>query len=66
MKKYLAGVLHDENGNGRMDTNTLGMPREGVGTSNNPNSVLGPPDFEDARFAASGANMTVRITIRYP
>ncbi|MDH4100443.1 MAG: DUF2141 domain-containing protein [Nitrospirota bacterium] len=63
---YAVGVLHDENSNGRMDTNTLGMPMEGVGTSNNPKSFFGPPGFEDARLTVDGADMTVRVIIRYP
>src|SRR5215467_12008504 len=28
-------VFHDENSNGKLDTNFLGIPREGVGASNN-------------------------------
>lgn len=63
---YAVSVLHDENGNGRMDTNALGLPKEGVGASNNPGSILGPPGFEDARFTVGGAEKTVPVTIRYP
>lgn len=63
---YAVSVLHDENGNGRMDTNALGLPKEGAGASNNPGSILGPPGFEDARFTVSGAEKTVPVTIRYP
>src|SRR5690349_5153104 len=33
---YAVSVFHDENLNGRLDTNWLGIPREGVGASNNP------------------------------
>src|SRR5690348_10672911 len=32
---YAISVFHDENSNGRLDTNFLGIPREGVGASNN-------------------------------
>lgn len=63
---YAVSVLHDENGNGRMDTNSLGMPKEGVGASNNPRSILGPPDFEDARFTYGGGDKTVPVMILYP
>jgi uncharacterized protein (DUF2141 family) len=33
---YAVAVIHDENGNGEIDTNFLGIPTEGVGVSNNP------------------------------
>ncbi len=32
---YAVSVFHDENSNGKMDTNLMGIPREGVGASNN-------------------------------
>ena len=31
---YAVSVFHDENSNGKMDTNLMGIPREGVGASN--------------------------------
>jgi len=40
---YAVGVLHDENLNNKMDTNIIGIPKEGFGTSNNPKSFMGPP-----------------------
>jgi uncharacterized protein (DUF2141 family) len=45
--EYAISVDHDENGNGKMDTNFVGMPKEGVGVSNNAKSSFGPPSFED-------------------
>src|SRR5262245_61492436 len=33
---YAVSALHDENGNGKMDKNFLGIPKEGYGASNNP------------------------------
>jgi uncharacterized protein (DUF2141 family) len=32
---YAVAVFHDENSNGKLDTNFLGIPREGTGASNN-------------------------------
>jgi uncharacterized protein (DUF2141 family) len=32
---YAISVFHDENSNGKLDTNLLGIPREGVSASNN-------------------------------
>jgi len=33
---FAVTVLHDENDNGKMDTNFLGIPTEGTGASNDP------------------------------
>lgn len=62
---YAVSVLHDENANGRMDTNTLGLPREGVGASNDPQSILSPPAFEDSKFALSSDVLVLSIRIHY-
>ena len=35
---YTVQLVHDENLNGKMDTNFLGIPQEGYGMSNNPKS----------------------------
>jgi uncharacterized protein (DUF2141 family) len=32
--KYAVAAFHDENGNGKLDTNSLGVPTEGFGFSN--------------------------------
>ena len=47
---YTFAVFHDRNGNGKMDFNFLGMPKEGVASSNNAKGFFGPPAFEDAKF----------------
>src|SRR5688572_1212349 len=39
---YALSVIHDENGNGRLDR-SLGIPREGFGFSRNPRIRMGPP-----------------------
>ena len=61
---YAAALIHDENGNDRLDT-VLGIPREGFGFSRNPAIGFGPPKFVAARFAvATGANGQ-RIQVKY-
>jgi len=47
---YAIGSIHDENENKDFDTNFIGYPKEGFGTSNNMKSLLGPPSFNDAKF----------------
>jgi len=44
--KYAIRYFHDENGNGELDTNTFGIPKEGYGFSNNAKGSFGPPAFE--------------------
>jgi uncharacterized protein (DUF2141 family) len=55
--------MHDENNNGKLDVNFLGIPTEGVGASNDAKAMFGPPTFDAAKFvvAAPGASRTIRI-----
>ena len=62
---YAIGVLHDENDNGRMDTNRLGIPREGYGVSNNPRRRTGAPSFNAALFRLENPARTLSITLNY-
>jgi uncharacterized protein (DUF2141 family) len=63
--RYAVSVFHDENANGKMDTNFMGIPREGVGASNNARGHFGPPKFDDAAFRYSGGKLDLTITIAY-
>jgi uncharacterized protein (DUF2141 family) len=60
---YALAILHDENGNGKMDTDWLGRPREGRGASNNARGA--PPKFEAARFVLGSPQREVSITVVY-
>lgn len=46
---YAVAVHHDANGNGRIDSNFLGIPREGYGVSNDIVPRFSAPRFRDAR-----------------
>jgi len=63
--RYAIEAFHDENSNNKLDTNFIGMPREGVGTSNNPKGHFGPPRFDDAAFSYSGGRQQLTIKITY-
>lgn len=59
---YAVSVIHDENGNRKLDKNFMGIPTEGVGFSRNPHMTFGPPSFEKARFELSAeATQTIRM-----
>ncbi len=62
---YAVSILHDENSNGRLDTDWLGRPREGLGASNNARGRRGPPRFEDARFEVKAPTTTIAIRMLY-
>jgi uncharacterized protein (DUF2141 family) len=48
--KYAFKFFHDENKNDKLDTNWLGIPKEGFGFSNNPSMTFGPPSFDKTIF----------------
>ncbi len=62
---YAIAVVHDENDNGKMDTNFVGIPKEGIGVSNNAKGSFGPPKFKDAKFSHDSTGSTINITISY-
>jgi uncharacterized protein (DUF2141 family) len=59
---YGLSAFHDKNGNGKLDTNLVGMPTEDYCASNNARGFMGPPSFEDAKFAYRGG--TKRLEAR--
>ena len=62
---YAIAVFHDENDNGKLDTNFLGIPIEGSGASNNAQGWMGPPKFVDARFEFTGGQHEIKIDVSY-
>lgn len=60
---YAIACFHDENSNGKMDTNFIGIPKEGIGASNNAKGLMGPPKFRDAQFIVNDdVAQTIKIT----
>ena len=62
---YALAVSHDENMNGKLDTNWLGIPREGYGFSNDARALLGAPAFSAASFQYDGQNPEFTISLHY-
>ena len=60
---YALAVIHDENSDGKLNTNWLGIPTEGYGFSNDARGLLGPPTFLAASFSYDGRSV-VAMTIR--
>ena len=60
---YAASVLHDENGNGQMDMNLIGIPKEGYGVTNNPKPKRRAARFDEGLFdlPPQGAELTISL-----
>ncbi len=48
--EYAVSIYHDENDNGELDANFLGIPTEPYAFSNNAKGRFGPPSFEECKF----------------
>jgi len=62
---YALAVVHDENMNGKLDTNWLGIPKEGYGFSNDVKALLGAPSFSAASFQYDGKTLDLTISLHY-
>lgn len=63
---HAVAVLHDENGDGHLNTTFLGIPTEGGGVSNNPPPRMGPPRFSDAAFRLAPGGGRIVVKMVYP
>lgn len=61
--EYAIKLFHDENSNGDLDTNFLGLPKEDYAFSNNAKATFGPPEYEKATFEFSEEEVTIEIKI---
>ncbi|MBF2067737.1 MAG: DUF2141 domain-containing protein [Calothrix sp. C42_A2020_038] len=63
---YAVAVIDDKNGDGQLNTDWLGIPKEGFGISRNPTVSIttGTPKFQDASFVLD-KNTIISITMKY-
>lgn len=59
--EYALSIFYDANGNGELDTNFIGMPKEPIALSNNARPKFGPPKYKDAKFDLSLEPVIQRI-----
>ena len=64
--RYGAVVFHDENGNGEMDYDLIGLPTEGFAFSNQARPFLSAPSFDRCAFEIGGQNAQISIKMIYP
>ncbi len=61
---YAVKVFHDENGNGQLDLNPMGVPLERFGFSNNARLMIGQPDYDAARFMFDAQSKEIQIELK--
>ena len=62
---YAISLFHDANNNKKLDTNFLGIPKEGYGASQNDLPFAGAPTFNGNKFQVSGTSTNLSIRLRY-
>jgi uncharacterized protein (DUF2141 family) len=61
--EYAIKLFHDENMDGELNSNFLGIPTEDYGFSNNARGTFGPADYNDAKFLFEKTGMTMEISV---
>jgi len=61
--EYAIGFYHDENKNGTLDKNFIGIPKEPFALSNNFKPLFTAPDFDDCRFTYSADNSKISVEL---
>ena len=64
MGDYAFSAFHDKDGDGELDTNLVGMPKEPIAMSNNAVGKFGPPDYDDAVFTLGAEPLIQRVVMR--
>jgi uncharacterized protein (DUF2141 family) len=63
--RYALNFIHDENDNKKLDTNFIGMPKEGFGYSKDAMGRFGPPGFEAAALVVPVGPFPVIMKAKY-
>ena len=61
---YGIAAFHDENSNGKMDKNLVGVPKEPYGFSNNLTVILRAPRWEKGKFSVANPITEISIEIK--
>lgn len=59
--KYAVAAFQDVNGNGKLDKNFIGIPKEPYGFSNGARGTAGPPKFTDAAITLAPDGSTTIV-----
>lgn len=59
---YAIAIFHDANGNEKLDTNMLGIPKEQVAFTKGKLKMFGPPKFDECVFTLN-SNIDLTVTL---
>jgi uncharacterized protein (DUF2141 family) len=62
---YAISIFHDENNNAELDTNMIGLPKEGFAFGNNAMGAFGPPSFEKASVKVGNEPVKQVISLKH-
>ncbi len=60
---YAIAMMHDVNGNGKMDFNFIGFPKEPYGFSRNPGVWTRAPRFDECKFELKNSEESIEILL---
>jgi len=60
---YAIAVYQDVNGNGKLDTNMVGIPREPYAFSQAAKGLMGPPNWDQVKFTLPSDGATIHIRL---
>ena len=63
--RYAVAAFHDENDNGKLDRDSLNIPTEGYGFSNDARGRFGPPKFGQAAFQLGDSSHAITLALDY-
>ncbi|HLO82475.1 MAG TPA: DUF2141 domain-containing protein [Chitinophagaceae bacterium] len=59
---YAIALFHDTNGDGKLNTNFMGIPKEGYGVSNNTYNTFSAPGYKESSFShKDGTELTIQM-----
>lgn len=61
---YAVAVFEDQNRDGKLNRDLLGIPKEPYGFSNNVRGTFGPPSWKDAKVAVTGETSQIEIKLK--
>jgi uncharacterized protein (DUF2141 family) len=61
---YAVSVFHDQDGDGVFKKNSIGLPIDSYGFSNNPTLFFGPPSFSKCKVAINNEPVSVEINLK--
>ena len=62
--QYAVSAFHDIDGNGKLNSNLMGMPTEPYGFSNDAQGQFAPPAFEAAAITLPAQGLTIQLQVK--